>query len=324
MTAIARAEHRRGLISGVGAYGLWGLFPLYWPLLKPTGPVEILAHRMVWSLAVVLLILAVRRNWGWIPVLRRDPRRLLLLLGAACAVSVNWGVYIAAVNAGHVVETSLGYFVNPLVTVLLGVLVLHERLRPAQWAAVALGAAAIAELVVAYGRVPWIALTLAFSFGGYGLLKKIAAVPAVEAMSIEATYQFVPALGYLVYLQTTGTAAFGHVGWPVTVLLVCAGVVTAIPLLLFAAAANRLPLSTMGLLQFMTPILQLSCGVFIAHEIVPDTEWAGFAIVWLALVVLTGDSLRQMRTTRTTRRSEAALAPADGRTPEPAAEANCG
>lgn len=316
MTSPAGQESRKGLIFGLAAYGMWGLFPLYWPLLKPTGATEILAHRMAWSLLVVLVVLAARRNRSWIRQLRNSPAKVALLAGAAIVVSVNWGVYIWAVNQGHVVETSLGYFINPLVTVLLGVFVLRERLRPLQWAAVGVGTAAIVELVVGYRHLPWIALILAFSFGSYGLFKKLAAVPAAESMAVETSVQFLPAVAYLAFLQGRGTAAFGHVHWPVTVLLACCGLVTVIPLMCFAAAANRLPLSSLGLLQFLTPILQLSCGVFVAHEAVPGTEWIGFAIVWLALVLLTYDSLSQVRSRRRARLD--ALSPAEESVPEPA------
>jgi chloramphenicol-sensitive protein RarD len=303
MTAAVPHDERRGLILGFAAYGLWGLFPLYWPLLEPASATEILAHRMVWSLAAMGLLLAVRRDWAWIGELRHNPAKVLLLCAAATLVSVNWGVYIWAVNRHQIVETSLGYFINPLVTVLLGVLVLHERLRPLQWAAVGTGAAAIVELVIGYGRPPWIALTLAFSFGAYGLLKKLAKVPAVESMSVETGFLFLPALTYLAFLQRQGTAAFGHTRWTVTVLLACSGLITVVPLLCFAAAANRLPLSTVGLLQFLTPVLQLAVGVFIAHETVPGTEWAGFGLVWLALALLTYDSLGQVRKGRAVARA---------------------
>lgn len=299
MTPLAEHDERKGLIFGLAAYGLWGLFPLYWPLLKPASALEILASRMAWSLVFVAMLLAVRRNWNWIGPLRRSPRPALLLLGAATIISVNWGTYISAVNRGHVVETSLGYFINPLVTVVFGVLILRERLRPTQWAAVGIGAAAIVELVVGYGHVPWIALFLAFSFGTYGLMKKLAGIAAVESMAVESAFQLLPALGYLAFLQTRGTAAFGHAHWPVTVLLACSGLVTVIPLICFAAAANRLPLSTTGLLQFLAPILQLAVGVLVAHEAVPGTEWIGFAIVWIALALLTYDSLRHVHRTRT-------------------------
>jgi chloramphenicol-sensitive protein RarD len=301
-------EHRRGLISGFAAYGLWGLFPLYWPLLKPAGAIEILAHRMAWSLVIMVLLLTVRRDWAWIAELRHTPRKVLLLLAAAALVSANWGVYIWAVNRHEVVETSLGYFINPLVTVLLGVLILHERLRPLQWAAVGVGALAILELVVGYGRLPWIALVLAFSFGSYGLCKKLANVPAVHSMAIETGFQFLPALTYIAFVQSRGIAVFGHVHWTVTALLALSGVITVVPLLCFASAANKLPLSTLGLLQFLTPILQLSCGVFVAHEAVPGTEWVGFAIVWLALALLTYDSLSRVRTNRASGREASAMA----------------
>jgi chloramphenicol-sensitive protein RarD len=310
VTEPAGQENRKGLIFGFVAYGLWGLFPLYWPLLKPAGATEILAHRMTWSLVVMALLLAVRRDWAWIAELRHTPRKVLLLFAAAVVVSVNWGVYIWAVNRHQVVETSLGYFINPLVTVLLGVLVLRERLRPLQWVAVGTGAAAILELVVGYGNLPWIALVLAFSFGSYGLFKKLANVPAVKSMAIESGFQFLPSLTYLAFLQSQGTAAFGHTHWTVTALLALSGVVTVVPLLCFAAAANRLPLSTVGLLQFLTPILQLSCGVFIAHETVPGSEWIGFAIVWLALALLTYDSLTRLRRERAAGRQPSS--PSDG------------
>lgn len=286
-------EQRRGLIYGIAAYGLWGLFPLYWPLLKPAGALEILANRMIWSLVAVAVLLLVRRNWSGLVALRRTPRKVALLGAAAALVTVNWGTYIWAVNAGHVIETSLGYFLNPLVTIVFGVVILHERLRPVQWLAVGIGAAAVVELAVTYGQMPWIALVLAASFGCYGLCKKLAAVPAQESMALESAFQFLPALGYLVFLQAGGTAAYGHVAWHVTVLLTVAGVVTLVPLLLFAGATNRLPLSTVGLLQFLAPILQLACGVFIVHETAAGSEWIGFGIVWIALVVLTWDGLRQ-------------------------------
>jgi chloramphenicol-sensitive protein RarD len=306
MTDAEGARHRAGLRFGLAAYGMWGLFPLYWPLVRPAGSLEILASRMVWSLVCVAVILATRRHWSWIPLLRREPRKIALLGCASLAVTINWGTYIWAVNANHVVDASLGYFINPLVTILFGVVLLRERLRPAQWCAVGIGAAAIVELAIGDGRLPWISLILAFSFGSYGLIKKVAAVPAIESMAVESAFQFLPALAYLIYLQAAGRAVFGHAPWHVTVLLAGAGLVTVVPLIWFAAGAIRLPLSTMGLLQFLTPILQLLCGVFVAHETVPGTEWIGFAIVWLALAVLTYDGLRQARATAERRSAERA------------------
>ncbi len=286
-------ERRRGLIFGFGAYGIWGLFPLYWPLLEPAGAGEILACRMAWSLVTVVLVLASRRRWDWVGPLLRSRRAMLLLLGASFCICVNWWTYIWAVNSGHVIDASLGYFLNPLVTVLFGVLILHERLRTTQWVAVGIGAAAVLELAFGAGHLPWIALVLACSFGTYGLLKKLAAVPALESMAIESGYQFLPALGFLIYLQVSGHAVYGHAAWHVTLLLTIAGAVTLAPLLLFAGATNRLPLSLIGLLQFLTPILQLLCGVLVNHETAPGSEWVGFGIVWVALTVLSWDGLRQ-------------------------------
>jgi chloramphenicol-sensitive protein RarD len=299
-------ERRRGLIFGFGAYGIWGLFPLYWPLLEPAGAGEILACRMLWSLVSVALVLATMRHWAWAGPLLRSPRKMLLLLGASVCISVNWGTYIWAVNAGHVIDAALGYFLNPLVTVLFGVLILHERLRPAQWLAVGIGAVAVLELAFAAGHLPWIALVLGCSFGTYGLLKKLAAVPALESMAVESGYQFVPALGYLIYLQVAGTAVYGHAAWHVTFLLTLAGAVTLVPLLLFAGATNRLPLSMIGLLQFLTPVLQLLCGVLVNHETAPASEWIGFGIVWVALTVLTVDGLRQAGASRAAAQTSAA------------------
>ena len=291
-------EERKGFWLGVAAYGAWGLFPLYWPLLKPAGAMEILASRMIWSFVSVMAVLVFMKHWAWFSEIRHEPKRLLLLLGAAALISVNWGTYIWGVNSGRVIETSLGYFLNPLVSVLFGVLILHERLRPAQWTAVGIGAGAMVELALTYGHLPWIALVLACSFGTYGLFKKLAKVPALESMALESGFQFLPALGYLLYLQFHGTAVYGHAAWHVTFLLTFAGLVTLIPLLLFAGAANRLPLSTIGLLQFLAPVLQLLCGVLVMHETAPGTEWGGFAIVWLALAILTWDGLRQAHLNR--------------------------
>ncbi|WP_169981002.1 EamA family transporter RarD [Microbispora sp. H10836] len=289
-------DTRRGVLYGVTAYTMWGLFPLYWPLLKPSGAVEILAHRMVWSLVVVVAVLAVRRHWSWIRTMTR--RQFLLLALAALTVSVNWGVYIYAVNAGHVVESALGYFINPLVSVLFGVLVFRERLRRWQWIAVGLGALAVLILTLDYGRLPWIALVLAFSFGTYGLIKKAAGVGSAESLTIETLVLLVPALGYLLVLQADGTGTFANHGVGHALLLVTAGLITAVPLMLFTAAALRVPLTVIGLLQYIAPVLQFLCGVLIAHETMPASRWAGFVVVWLALSVFTWDSIRAARTSR--------------------------
>jgi chloramphenicol-sensitive protein RarD len=294
-------------LYGVAAYTMWGLFPLYWPLLKPSGAVEILAHRMVWSLVAVAAVLLVRRHWSWIRELARQPRKLALLTLAAIVVTINWGTYIYAVNTGHVVESALGYFINPLVSVLFGVVLLRERLRPLQWAAVGFGAVAVLVLTLDYGRLPWIALTLAVSFGVYGLVKKKANVAATEGLAVETLVLLLPALGYLVFLQASGEATFPHQGVGHAVLLVEAGIVTALPLICFGAAAIRVPLSTIGLLQYIAPILQFACGVLIAKETMPPSRWIGFSIVWLALAIFTYDSIRAARAAARIRRSARTL-----------------
>ncbi|QES24625.1 EamA family transporter RarD [Streptomyces venezuelae] len=292
------------MLYGIGAYGMWGLVPLFWPLLKPAGAVEILAHRMVWSLVFVGIALLALRRWGWIPELVRSPRKLALITVAAAVISVNWGLYIWSVNTGRVVEASLGYFINPLVTIALGVLVLKERLRPAQWAAVGVGFAAVLVLAIGYGQPPWISLTLASSFAVYGLVKKKLNLGGLESLAAETAVQFLPALGYLVWLGTQGTLAFGSGGAGHAALLVSTGIVTAVPLVCFGAAAIRVPLSTLGLLQYLAPTFQFLLGVLYFHEAMPPERWAGFSLVWLALTLLTWDALR------TARRSRAAMAAA--------------
>nr|WP_313896818.1 EamA family transporter RarD [Streptomyces sp. GC420] len=291
-------QGRAGLLYGFAAYGMWGLVPLFWPLLKPAGAVEILAHRMVWSLAFVALALLVLRRWSWAGELLRQPRKLLLLTVAAATITVNWGVYIWAVNSGQVVEASLGYFINPLVTIGLGVLLLKERLRPAQWAAVATGFAAVMVLAVGHGQPPWISLTLAFSFAAYGFVKKKVNIGGLESLAAETAIQFLPAAGYLIWLGARGDSAFGAHGTGHATLLAATGIVTALPLVCFGAAAIRVPLSTLGLLQYLAPVFQFLLGVAYFHEAMPAERWAGFALVWLALSVLTWDALRVAHRTR--------------------------
>ncbi|MEU7553971.1 EamA family transporter RarD [Streptomyces sp. NPDC044571] len=294
----AENEQRTGLLYGFGAYGMWGLVPLFWPLLKPSGAVEILAHRMVWSLAFVGVVLLALRRWGWIRELLRQPRKLGLTALAASVISVNWGLYIWAVNHGAVVEASLGYFINPLVTIGIGVLVLGERLRRAQWAAVGIGAAAVLVLAVGYGRPPWISLVLAFSFAAYGLIKKKLDMGGVESLAAETALLFLPALGYLLWLGAQGRSTFAAEGPGHSALLAATGLVTAIPLVFFGAAAIRVPLSTLGLLQYMAPVFQFGLGVLYFHEAMPPERWAGFSLVWVALALLTWDALRTARQSR--------------------------
>ncbi|MGW3018593.1 EamA family transporter RarD [Streptomyces longwoodensis] len=298
MAGKSRSEQRIGLLNGFAAYGMWGLVPLFWPLLKPAAAVEILAHRMVWSLAFVGVALLFIRRWAWAGELLRQPRRLALLTVAAAVITVNWGVYIWAVNAGHVVEASLGYFINPLVTIAMGVLILKERLRPVQWAAVGVTVVAVVVLTVGYGRPPWISLCLAFSFATYGLVKKKVNLGGVESLAAETAIQFLPAMAYLTWLSTRGESTFTSEGAGHSALLAATGVVTAIPLVCFGAAAIRVPLSTLGLLQYLAPVFQFLLGIAYFHEEMPAERWAGFALVWLALSMLTWDALRTARRAR--------------------------
>ncbi|MYS94913.1 MULTISPECIES: EamA family transporter RarD [Streptomyces] len=304
MSGKPRGERHIGLLNGFAAYGMWGLVPLFWPLLKPAGAVEILAHRMVWSLVFVGAALLVLRRWAWAGELLRQPRRLGLVTVAATVITLNWGLYIWAVNSGHVVEASLGYFINPLVTIAMGVLLLKERLRPVQWLAVGTGVAAVVVLTVGFGRPPWISLGLAFSFATYGLVKKKLNLGGVESLAAETVVQFLPALGFLVWLTARGDSTFTTEGAGHAVLLASAGIVTALPLVCFGAAAIRVPLSTIGLLQYLTPVFQFLLGVFYFHEAMPPERWAGFALVWLALTLLTWDALRTARRASRTLTSE--------------------
>ena len=285
-------ETRRGLIFGASAYVLWGLFPLYWPLLEPAGAVEILAHRMLWSVLFVAAVIAVSGTWRTVRAVVAQPAKLRLLGLAAVLVSINWGTFIWAVNSGHVVEASLGYFINPLLTILLGVVVLKESLTRVQWLAVGIASMAIVVLTIDLGRPPWIALTLAVSFAGYGFIKKRVGVGAVESLAVETGLLAVPALITLLVLQSRSDLVFAHHGTGNALLLAGTGVVTAIPLLLFGAGARRLPLSSIGLLQYLAPVLQFAVGVGIRHEPLPAARLAGFALVWLALVILTGHAIR--------------------------------
>jgi chloramphenicol-sensitive protein RarD len=282
---------RGGYLSGVAAYGLWGFFPLYINLLHPAGSMEILAHRIVWSVAFVALLLVVTRRRFALP----RGRRLLAVTAAAALISVNWGMYIFGVNSERVVETSLGYFITPLVTVLLGVLVLRERLRGPQWVALGIGAVAVGVLTVDYGRLPYIALTLAGTFGMYGLVKKTLGLPAAEGLFAETLLLAGPALVLLWVLSAQGSLTFGTISAGHTALLVAAGAATSVPLLLFAGAANRIPLSVLGILQYLTPTMQFGLGVLVFGEPMPSARLAGFALVWCALMIFTVDMVRDAR-----------------------------
>jgi len=285
----------RGLMYGVLAYVCWGLLPLYWPLLEPADPLEILACRIVFSLVAVTAVMAVRHE---LSLVRRLDRTTRLRLGVAgLVIAVNWGAYIWGVNNGHVLDSSLGYFICPLLVTALGVLFLHERLRPVQWIAVGLGVVAVAILTVDYARPPWLALFLAVSFAGYALIKKSIRSGAPEGVVVETAATVVPALAFLAVLAAAGGATWiGHGATPGHLLLLAgSGPLTAIPLLLFAGAAKRLPLSSVGLLQYIAPALQFVIGGVIRGEPLPPARLGGFAVVWIALIILTADAVRQRR-----------------------------
>jgi len=286
---------RRGTLYGAGAYLLWGLFPLYWPLLAPAGALEVLAHRILWSLVVVVVLLGVTRRLPQLRAAVRDRRRLAQISLAAVVIAVNWGTYIYGVTNDRVVETSLGYFVNPIVTVLLGVLVLGERLRPVQWVAMGAAFVAVVVLTVENGSPPWIALILAFSFGTYGLLKKTAGVGAVEGLAIETAVLFPVATAYVLTIGITGQGTFTSEGGGHAVLLALAGVVTAVPLLMFGAAASRVPLTTLGVLQYLAPTMQFLLGVTLFDEPLPIAKLLGFVLVWIGLALFTVDLVRHHR-----------------------------
>ena len=281
----------KGILYAAGAYILWGLLPLYWKALHDVPSSQIVAHRLVWSLVFVGLLLTARRNWGWLGKAIGQPRVLLIFALSGTLLTVNWLVYIWGVNAGFIVETSLGYFINPLVNVLLGYVFLKERLRPVQWAALAVALAGVLYLTFSYGAFPWIALTLAFSFGLYGLIRKTATLNSAEGLFVETAVLFLPALGFLLFHELRGTGALGHVDTLTTLLLIGAGAVTSIPLILFAAGARRVTLTTLGLLQYIAPTMQFLIGVLIYGEAFGIGRVIGFGLIWLALLLYTAESL---------------------------------
>jgi chloramphenicol-sensitive protein RarD len=274
---------------------MWGTFPLYWTLLEPGGAVEILAHRIVWSSFTMVALLVLLRRVPQLKALLRDRHRLLLICCAAVVITFNWGGYIWGVNNGRVVETALGYFINPLVTVLMGVLILGERLRRLQWVAMAIAFVAVVVLAVDYGRPPWIALLLAFSFGTYGLLKKQAGVGAIESITVETGVLMPFALAYVGWLMSTGGSNFASHGLSHALLFTTTGIITAVPLMLFGAAAIRVSMVSLGLLQYLAPTIQFALGLLVFDEAMPASRWIGFGLVWLALIIFTADSLTAAR-----------------------------
>jgi len=308
-----RTEHSKGLLYGIAAYGLWGVLPLYFLLLAPTGAFEIVAWRVLFSLVFCAIVIAATGAKDAMWALLRKPRTVLTMGLAGALIYVNWQTYVVAATTGHVVEAALGYFINPIVTVLLGVLVLRERLRPAQWAAVGMALAAVVVLTVAYGALPWIAVILALSFGGYGLIKKRVGddVDALTGLTLETAWLVPVAIIQLIVVALTSGLTFGTVSPLHTIGLLAAGVVTAVPLLLFASAARRLPLSVIGLLQFLTPVMQFLVGVFLLHEPMPPERWIGFGLVWIALVMFAVDMIVSGRPPRTRSVSARTVAPAE-------------
>ena len=288
------SKNKLGLLFGVSAYSLWGAFPLYWPLLEPANPLEIVSHRAVWTLVFCFMVLAATKALKTTLVTLKRPTVAVKLFLSSLLISVNWLVYIWATNNEHVVEASLGYYINPLIIIGFGVIFLKEKMRPLQWAAVSIATIGVLVLTFDYGRLPWIALALAFSWGSYGLIKKQLGLGALEGLAIETFISSFFYLAYLIYIGNQGTGQFGH-GWGLTALLISAGAVTAIPLLLFNGSTNRLPFTTIGLLQYITPTLQFSIGVWVLNEDMPTARWIGFLIIWVALVTLAIDLIRSSR-----------------------------
>ncbi|HEV7721380.1 MAG TPA: EamA family transporter RarD [Iamia sp.] len=289
------ADQRTGVLAGIAAYGLWGVFPLVFHRLQDVLPAEVLMHRVLWSFVVVAGLLGLRRQTGWWTVLRTRSAVRLRLAAAAAFITVNWLVYVWAVSEENVVEAALGYYINPLITVALGVVVLRERLARLQVVALGFALVAVLVLTAAYGRVPWVALILACSFAGYGYLKKAVDVPATTSLAVETAVLLPFALVGLVVLQVRGDISFLHGTGGRDLLLVGLGVITAVPLVLFGTAARRIPLTLLGLLQYLTPTFQLICGVVVLDEDLPPERLAGFVLVWVALAILGFDAVRESR-----------------------------
>lgn len=287
-------KFNKGLLFGISAYIIWGLLPLYWKLVEEAGAYEILAHRGIWSLLICISLLALRKQLRSAYVMVRSSRTLSLLFLASGLLTINWGVYIWSVTVNRVIEAALGYYITPLINVTFGVLLLREKLRPAQWIAVALAAVGVVILTLGYGSLPWIALVLAISWGSYSLIKKSLNLGALETLSLETLFAFLPNLVFLLIIESNGSAEFGST-WAISLLLFGAGAATVIPLLLFNGSTTRLPLSTVGLLQYITPTIMFFIGIFINNEDISMTKVIGFAFIWLALAVLSRDLYRSSR-----------------------------
>jgi chloramphenicol-sensitive protein RarD len=287
----------RGILYAVGAYTLWGVLPLYWKLLRSVPAYEILCHRILWSFVFLVFVLSLKKNWSWIRTKLKERKTVRVFLVTSFLIGFNWFVYIWAVNSGYLLECSLGYFINPLVNVLLGVLILHEKIRPGQAAAILFAVAGVIHLTINYGSFPWIGLALALSFGFYGLLRKTGALNSIQGLTFETSVLFFPALFFLLMLHGRGAGAFGQVPWRHTLLLAFSGVVTAFPLLLFAAGARRIPLSTIGILQYISPSFQFFIGLFIFKEDFSTARLIGFILIWIALLIYTAEGIFKARRT---------------------------
>ncbi len=286
---------KRGAWSAAAAYIMWGTFPIYFKILKAVPPLQMLTHRIDWSLVLLVGLVLARREWREFRQTARGGRTLGIYFLAAVMLAVNWGVYIAAVNSGHVVEASLGYFINPLINILLGATVLREHLRPAQWAAIGLAAAGVIYLTVTTGGVPWIGLVLAFSFGLYGLIKRLAPLGPLHSLTLESAFLFLPAVAFLIFSEVNGTGAFGHLGTGIDLLLVLAGPVTVAPLLLFSVAARSIPFTLLGVLQYIAPTAQFFLGVLAFGEPFSLERGIGFGLIWVGLLIYTVEGFARGR-----------------------------
>jgi chloramphenicol-sensitive protein RarD len=285
----------RGALYALSCYIAWGFLPIYWKALSALPGLETTSHRIVWSALFSALVLTLQHNWRWLGRVAKQPRTLLTFAATATLILVNWLIYIYAINHNQIVESSLGYFINPLVNVLLGVLFLRERPRQWQWVAIAIATIGVTYLTYEYGRLPWVALGLASSFGFYALLKKIAALPALEGLFLETSFLAIPLLIYLLTLEFNGQGTFGHASWQTNFLLVLAGVVTALPLLLFSASARRVPLTLLGILQYIAPTIQFVIGIALYHEPFSQSQLVGYSFIWVALALFTLESTREHR-----------------------------
>lgn len=285
----------RGALYALSCYILWGFLPIYWKALSHIPGLETTSHRVVWSALVAAILLTWQRNWQWLGRVIKQPRVLLTFFATAILIQINWSVYIYAVNQNRIVESSLGYFINPLVNVLLGVFFFRERPRTWQWIAIAIATAGVTYLTFDYGHLPWIALGLAFSFAFYGLLKKVASLPALEGLFLETFFLAIPLSIYLLMLNQSGQGTFGHTTWQINLLLIFAGVVTAVPLLLFSAGAKLVPLTLLGILQYTAPTIQFILGIVVYNEPFSQSQLIGFSFIWVALIIFTLESTAERR-----------------------------